>query len=227
MRIIVLEGIDGAGKTIQAKMMLEALRGQGNKCLGLSFPDYTSFIGRQIGGLLGGNLNIDAQSIDPHSMALWFATERLQCFRNLNPSLYDYIILNRYTTSNAVYQSLRLPLSQRRAFVRWVLELEHEEFALPKAHTTFVLDIDENLSTHNVAKKGFRCYCGYSPDVYENTSTLASARGIYRTIAEDEPSSFKIVDCMLSGLHSMRPAQDIHREIMDVVSRPFCGTLIK
>ena len=213
--IIALEGIDGAGKSVQAGLLTEALRGLGHSCLELSFPDYDSFLGKHIGELLSGRGSVDAHSVDPHSMAMWFAVERLQRMRYIDTRVYDYVVLNRYTPSNAVYQSLRLPEGERGDFIRWVFELEYGEFGLPRPHHTIVLDVDEALSARNVSKKGFRAYTGGGPDVYENSDIMNSAREMYRSLVRSE-DGFHLVECALNS--KMRAPQQVRDTILEILS---------
>jgi hypothetical protein len=103
-RILAIEGIDGAGKETQAELLRDRLVGRGWSVRMLSFPVYSSFFGQSIRQLLDGQLgagDVSADAVDPRSMALWYALDRWEAFRD--PDLRragsaareDCLLLNR------------------------------------------------------------------------------------------------------------------------------------
>src|SRR5690606_11322964 len=118
------EGIDGSGKTVQIKLIKEILVTKGYKVLELSFPNYNSFFGKQIGELLSGNSSVNANTVDVKSMSLWYAVDRWKEFQSVNVSNYDIILLNRFTLSSAVYQSIRNESYDWEEITEWVFNLE-------------------------------------------------------------------------------------------------------
>ena len=106
-KIITIEGIDGSGKTVQYNKLLEGLRGMGYTVDTKSFPIYESFFGGQVGRYLSGEEGVYATDVDQKSMALWFAMDRFKAFEAWRDGEYDFLIINRYVLSNAVYQSIR------------------------------------------------------------------------------------------------------------------------
>ncbi len=157
--LIEVEGLDGAGKSTQVALLAEAL----STVDVVSFPRYDSFFGRQIRLLLDGTGEVSAQTVDPRSMALWYALDRAQWARDRKPSPDGVVLLNRYTLSNAVYQSAR----SGEDLFDWVLRLEFEELGLPRPDVTVVLDVPPSLSRLRVAGRG-------ESDVYERAGDLLS-----------------------------------------------------
>jgi len=214
--IIAFEGIDGTGKGTQAQLLHRRMTTLGKTCLILSFPDYDSFLGREIGELLSGRHNTTAATLDPRSMALWYAADRFRAFRDIDQAAYDFIILNRYVLSNVAYQSLRVDPAERQAFSQWVMELEFEQFGLPRPHICFVFDVDEGLSAVNVSQKGYRDYVGDSPDIYENSlQTQTAARLVYREIS-NRLANAVLIECM-DEHGAMRPANEISDSVFSAV----------
>jgi dTMP kinase len=160
MSLIAVEGLDGAGKTTQVSLLASAL----STVDVVSFPRYDTFFGRHIRSLLDGQGPTSAETVDPRSMALWYALDRLQWARDAKPFVDGTpVILNRYTLSNAVYQSAR---AQDRQLFDWVLRLEFEELGLPRPDVTVVLDIPPEVSrTRVVGRDG-------AGDVYERSQAL-------------------------------------------------------
>jgi dTMP kinase len=138
MFLVAIEGVDGAGKTTQAELLRASVASAGLGVKLRSFPAYDSFIGRQIREMLR-----DPHQLDARSAALWFATDRRQALQH-DPLGADVEICNRYTLSNAVYQSARAPEAERAAVFDWVLELE-QELGIPVPDLTFVLDVTPAL----------------------------------------------------------------------------------
>jgi len=138
MFLVAIEGVDGAGKTTQAELLRARVAATGLDVKLRSFPAYDSFIGRQIRQMLRASDPMDARSA-----ALWFAVDRRQALSH-EPLAADVEICNRYTLSNAVYQSSRVPESESQAVYDWVLELE-AELSIPAPDLTFVLDVTPAL----------------------------------------------------------------------------------
>ncbi len=215
--IVAVEGIDGSGKSLHFDILEKYLNEQGRASIQISFPRYETFVGREIGQMLSGKTEVRADLVDARSMALWYAVDRYNCFRNNDFSGYDYVLFNRYTLANAVYQSLRVPEIEREDFVNWVFELEHGEFKLPVPDCYIILDVDTEASKINVSKKGHRDYIGEEADVYEKNSTLmANARDMYLSLAKSIVNA-KVISCMdESG--NLLPPMEIHLKIREALS---------
>ena len=136
MFLVAIEGVDGAGKTTQAELLRASVASAGLDVKLRSFPAYDSFIGRQIREMLR-----DSAPLDARSAALWFATDRRQALEH-DPLRAEVEICNRYTLSNAVYQSARAP--EDETIYEWVLDLERE-LGIPAPDLTFVLDVTPAL----------------------------------------------------------------------------------
>lgn len=111
MTTVAIEGIDGAGKATQTELLRARLVSSGFSVGVRSFPVYESFFGSTIRQLLDGRLPHSAETVDPCSMALWYALDRWEAVRALDRTEYDWLILNRFTLSNAVYQSARVEVA--------------------------------------------------------------------------------------------------------------------
>ena len=155
--LVAVEGLDGAGKSTQVSLLASALSAVDV----VSFPRYETFFGRHIRALLDGSGTVSAETVDPRSMALWYALDRLQWARSFRPG--GVVLLNRYVLSNAVYQSAR---ASDPALLDWVLRLEFEELGLPRPDVTVVLDIPPSVSASRVAHRG------EAADVYERSAAL-------------------------------------------------------
>lgn len=125
-KIIVIEGIDKAGKTTQANLLLKKFK---SKCVKFDFPDYTTPIGKEIKQFLDGRRDYS----DQVKMMLLSANrweKKTEIERVIAKG--TTIIMNRYYQSNLVYGvSKGLELD-------WLLALDE---GLPKADLVIVIDI--------------------------------------------------------------------------------------
>ncbi len=128
-KIIVIEGIDKAGKTTQAKLLQKKLR---SKCVKFDFPDYSTPMGKEIKKFLDGKRNYsDEVKMILLSSNRWEKKAEIEKVIGKGTT----IIMNRYYQSNLVYgisKGLKLD---------WLLALDK---GLPKADLVIVIDIKTN-----------------------------------------------------------------------------------
>jgi len=129
-KIIVIEGIDKAGKTTQAKLLLKKLKS--HKCVKFDFPDYSTPVGNEIKKFLEGRRKYsDEVKMMLLSANRWEKKTKIERIIGNGTT----IIMNRYYQSNLVYgisKGLKL---------NWLLGLDD---GLPKADLVIVIDIKTN-----------------------------------------------------------------------------------
>jgi len=196
-KIIAFEGIDGTGKTVQMQRQYVRLtQERGLNVKTLSFPMYQSFFGAEVGRLLSGSDGVTASEVDGKSMALWYALDRFEAFRDFDYSDADVLLINRYVLSNAVYQSVRDRDLGKPDLLGFIWELEHAHLKIPQADAYVVLDMNAESASENVSKKGFREYVGNRADVYESIPGIQQrARLKYLEYAKRLDNIF-LVPCM-------------------------------
>ena len=196
-KIIAFEGIDGTGKTVQLQRLADRLAAEGKlRVKTLSFPKYDTFFGAECGRLLSGSGGVSANDVDGKSMALWYALDRFEAFRDRDALDADVLLINRYVLSNAVYQSVRDRDLGKPDLLDFILELEYGHFEIPRADAHIVLDMNPEQACENVGKKGFREYVGDQPDIYEALPEIQKrARQKYIEYAGRMPNIYGI-PCM-------------------------------
>ena len=105
-RLIVLEGLDGAGTTTQAKRLVEHLRARGGKAH-LTREPSDGPVGQLIRQMLTGSHAIAGQSIAQSTFGLLFAADRLDHLqREIEPQLAAgaTVVSDRYYHSSLAYQ---------------------------------------------------------------------------------------------------------------------------
>ena len=157
-KVIAIEGIDGSGKSVQFARLKSAIEAMGHTVEAREYPVYSSYFGSLVGEYLSGSGGVKADTVDGKSMALWFALDRWEDLKDHRDGEYDYMLINRYVLSNAVYQSIID--AGREDLVDWVFDLEYNHFGLPKADLFLFYDVATAQAGENVMKKGFRDYVG-------------------------------------------------------------------
>ena len=100
---IVFEGLDGSGKSTQAKKLHEFFVSCGKNCL-LTYEPTSSELGSLARAVTKGEL-----SLEHESLALLFAADRYEHFtKKISPVLADggTVVCDRYYYSNIVYQGI-------------------------------------------------------------------------------------------------------------------------
>lgn len=109
-QFVVFEGLDGAGTTTQARLLMEFMTASGRQAVSTREPS-DGPIGVLIRQMLSmrvvGRVNGKEEPINRESLALLFAADRLDHVRNtIEPSLDGgkWVISDRYYASSFVYQ---------------------------------------------------------------------------------------------------------------------------
>jgi dTMP kinase len=175
--LIVLEGVDGAGKATQLSLVSERLRDAGLSIETISFPRYQQgLFAATVGRFLDGGFG-DPRAVPPQLPALLFACDRLEHRRQLNEALErsDLVLADRYVASNAAYQGARLENDEREAFLQWLLDVEYGVFELPRPALQVYLRVDAATARRLVAGKSERAYTSRTHDVLEEDDALQRA----------------------------------------------------
>jgi dTMP kinase len=188
--LIAFEGLDQSGKETQARLLGEALRQRGRLVEALSFPDYATPIGREIGEALAGR-----REFPPDVMQLLYIANRYEW----KPRIVEWldggvvVICDRYLASSIAYgESQGLEAA-------WLAETQRY---LPQPDLTFVLDIAPQTAA---ARKQT------NRDRYErDMSLLTRVRASYRRQA-DQPG--------WTLLDGERPKEDVAAGILRIVEQ--------
>lgn len=217
-RLIAMEGIDGAGKGTQTKLLRDRLENAGQRTTVLSFPRYeqTRF-GRDIGDYLNGRFG-DLKSVDPFLAALLFAGDRFESKPVLMEALgeCDVVICDRYVASNIAHQGARAAADRQIELIERIEALEYGLYALPRPDVTILLDAPVPLAQSLIAKKAARTYTTARADMHEaDADYLEAVRGVYRQLSVQSPN-WHSVD--IAGSDGARSVEEIADDIWRVVS---------
>ena len=142
--LIVLEGLDGAGKSTQVKLLKEYIQSKGKRLEYLHFPRFDAPV---YGDLIAKFLRGDFGAIDqvhPQLVALLFAEDRRDASKQIREWLNDgrCVLLDRYVYSNIAYQCSKIKDKERERELRnWIFELEYNIYKIPRPDVNLFLDV--------------------------------------------------------------------------------------
>ena len=142
--LVVLEGLDGSGKSTQVKKLKAYLEKICPELEYIHFPRYDApvygdLISRFLRGDFGSN-----ESVHPQLVALLFAEDRHGAAPQMKKTLAEggSVLLDRYVYSNIAYQCAKLSAPEERENLReWIFNTEYGDFGLPKPDLNIFLDV--------------------------------------------------------------------------------------
>ncbi len=171
-RLVVIEGLDGAGKRTLTDRLATALSAAGASVGLLAFPRYGADIHADlVRDALHGGLGDLAGSV--HGMALLFALDR-RAAKDVIAELCetnDVLLADRYIASNAAYGAARLRQDADGEFVGWVRALEVDRFGLPVPHAHLLLRVPPEVAASR-ARHRERTEADRSRDSFESDDGL-------------------------------------------------------
>jgi len=201
MRFIVFEGLDGAGKSTQIKMLGEHLKKQGKSVYTHHFPDMQSYrFGQLIARFLRGDFGENDQ-VDPWLVASLYAGDRFDAKKMLNEKLknFDFVIIDRYVDSNIAYQCAKTTCNEKKNELKnWIYDLEYTLYNIPRPDVTLFFDVPvtfvkQKLSENRTGED--RKYLDGKKDIHEqNISFQEKVREEYLNLFNSEANHF-IVGC--------------------------------
>ena len=143
--LIAFEGLDQSGKQTQAERLLAAFRGAGLGAEFLTFPEYTTAIGIEIGRALQGQ-----RHYDPDTLQLLYIANRFE-FRPRIMQWLDagrMVVCDRYLASSIAYGGAQ------GGDAAWLADIQRR---LPQPALTVLLDIppEASLTRKQVARDKF------------------------------------------------------------------------
>jgi dTMP kinase len=201
MKLFVIEGVDGAGKSTQIKMLRGYLTSKGHICEYMHFPRTEApFFGELISRFLRGEFGT-LNEVDPYLVAMLYAGDRKDASEIIRNWLKagKVVLLDRYTYSNIAYQCAKLhDIKSQTELMKWILSLEFNHFGIPKPDLNIFLDVpftftEKKLSDTRTGDD--RSYLNGTKDIHEESLTFQkNVRDIYYRVAQND-DSLALIDC--------------------------------
>ncbi|KAF5921541.1 hypothetical protein HPG69_009109 [Diceros bicornis minor] len=187
--LIVLEGVDRAGKSTQGRKLVAALCAAGHRAELLSFPERSTEIGRLLSSYLEKK-----NEMENHSVHLLFSANRWEQVPLIKEKLSQGItlVVDRYAFSGVAYTSAKADFS-----LDWC---KQPDVGLPKPDLVVFLQ----LKLAEAATRGkFGC------ERYENRTFQESVSQRFHQLMGDTTLNWKMVDASKS-------IEDVHKEICEL-----------
>lgn len=202
---IVLEGVDGCGKSTQIANLQKMFAQKGVACEYIHFPRFDApYFGDLIARFLRGELG-SVEQVDPYIVAMLYAGDRRDAASMINGWLDEgkVVICDRYVYSNIGYQCAKLPTAEEREKLRqWILSLEFDYFAIPRPDVSLFLDVPFAFTERKLSEErtgNDRDYLNGAKDIHEQSLDLQQAvRRVYIDAAEYD-ADMHVVDCSEQG----------------------------
>ena len=155
-KLIVLEGIDGSGKSAQFRRLCARLEKDGIDYNHIVFPRYDQDSSALIRMYLGGEFGTRPDDVNAYTASTFFAVDRFASYKKDWGSTYEeggLFLSDRYTTSNAVHQGSKLSEEELPEFFRWLSDLEYGKMGLPRPDLVIYLDVSIELSLARMRRR--------------------------------------------------------------------------
>ena len=199
--LVVLEGLDGAGKSTQVKKLREYLESIFGSLEYIHFPRYDAPVyGELISRFLRGDFGSN-EEVHPQLVALLFAEDRHGAAPDMKRVLASggTVLLDRYVYSNIAYQCAKLKDAEEAADLReWICNTEYGDFDLPRPDLNIFLDVPIGFVESKLKSQrggADRDYLDGGQDIHEaDIEFQKRVRDIYRRQCEIDPKFIRI-DC--------------------------------
>ena len=214
-KLIVIEGLDGSGKSTQIELLKKKLNG--NNIHQIKLPDYDSPSCTLVKMYLGGEFGKNPDDVNAYAASAFYAVDRFANYKTKWKEFYergDIIISDRYTTSNAYHQATKIAEDKRKDFFNWLEDFEYNLIAIPKPDVVIYLDMPVEISQKMMTSR----YSGdeKKKDIHEsNVGYLLQCREAALSAAKE--MGWNIITC--NNGDKPRTIEDIGDEIFSIVSK--------
>ncbi|XP_019483404.1 PREDICTED: thymidylate kinase isoform X1 [Hipposideros armiger] len=187
--LIVLEGVDRAGKSTQSRKLVAALCAAGHRAEQLRFPERST----EIGKLLSSYLEKKSE-VEDHSVHLLFSANRWEQVPLIKEKLSQGItlVVDRYAFSGVAFTSAKENFS-----LHWC---KQPDVGLPKPDLVVFLQ----LRLAEAATRG-----EFGRERYESGPFQERALQSFRQLMGDKTLNWRVVD-------ASRSIEDVHKEIREL-----------
>lgn len=219
MRFVVIEGLDGSGKSTQLKLLREHLEKEGVSYKYLHFPRledgvYGALIARFLRGEMGPN-----DQVDPYLVALIFAGDRAEASSMIRSWMEEgnLVIVDRYVYSNIAFQCAKLSGADERKRLRdWILDFEFRLNKLPEPDLNLLLHVPIEFTRQQLEKARAgedRDYLKGERDIHEEDLGFQERVMKEYLSLQQHVNDLKLIDCT-DGLGNMQAPSSISELII-------------
>ena len=223
MKLFVIEGVDGSGKSTQIRLLKDYFSEKGYRCEYLHFPRTDApFFGELVARFLRGEFG-SLGEVNPWLVAMLYAGDRKDAAELIGDWLSkgNIVLLDRYTYSNIAYQCAKLSSAEEQEkLMNWIIALEFSHFNIPKPGLNIFLDVPFSFTEKKLlaSRTGEdRRYLNGTRDIHEESlSFQKKVREMYVKVSSID-DRLCLVDCS-DEKGEILPPEKIFARIIKIIS---------
>ncbi|MCL2508668.1 MAG: deoxynucleoside kinase [Oscillospiraceae bacterium] len=198
-KLVVIEGLDGSGKSTQIALVKEKLEKDGFRTRRIKLPDYSSPSSTLVRMYLSGELGNAPGDVNAYAASAFYAVDRIANYLRVWRDGYldgELILADRYTTSNAYHQMTKLPYEQWDGYLAWLEDFEYGKLAIPKPDLVIYFDMPPDVSRKLISGR----YGGDESrrDIHEADTDYLESCGKAARYAADK-LGWRVIRCAENG----------------------------
>jgi dTMP kinase len=218
---IVIEGTDGSGKATQTKLLVDYLVKKGKKVQTFDFPRYTKNSFAQMTGRALNSEFGDLHEVPPYYLVLPYMIDQYLAHRELNASKNnnDFVICNRYVTTNFAYMAARIKNPRKkREFRTWLAQAAFDDLKMPRPDLLIVLYVPPKISHKLLLQKPKAPYLTGNKKTDQFERDLKYQQEIARSYLQmvRHNHGWRKINCV-DKKGNLKSIEEIHREIVKLV----------
>lgn len=200
-KLIVIEGIDGAGKTTQAKEVVKMLNKQGVNASYTKEPT-----DQVIGQFIRENILSGKMQVNQIAEQYLFNADRAMHMEKIEALLEKgmVIVMDRYFWSSVAYAMSNMGGVMDWYLVAYSILSFYHQFLLPDF--TFFLEVDYQVALKRIEQSGKH------KEIYDNIEKLPKIQNNYEKLMKKFPEAFTMIN-------ANRPAEEITEEIVEKIKQ--------
>lgn len=218
---IVIEGLDGAGKSTQVAKVQQWLTDQGKQWEYLHFPRFTApYWGELVARFLRGELGA-LDEVDPYIVAMLYAGDRKDAADMIRSWINEgkVVLVDRYVLSNIAYQCAKTKTESANGELKqWILGLEYDYNQIPRPDITLFLDVPFRFTAKKLTEQrqgDDRQYLKGKSDIHE--ASLDLQEDVRKQYLAHKETTYHIIECADATSGEMLPIHTISDRIIDAI----------
>lgn len=226
-KFIVIEGLDGSGKSTQKNLLVERLKKKRFRVEMIDFPQY----GTKSAGLVEEYLNGkygSSKEVGPYNASVFYACDRYDASFKIRKWLESgkIVICDRYVASNMGHQGGKINnKEEREKYLKWLYNFEYDFLKIPKPDINIILKTSPEFSmklankiSDKIKIQKREAYLGDSTkkDLHEkDKSHLINTLDSYLKLVKEYPDEFQVIECLDNG--NLLSPDIIHEKVWQLV----------